>query len=227
MYDDADISDVEDTAATEIKEMEGRNVTSSVKLGIDRDSRDRLWDTTKGSVNKVSFEYAGGFLGGDVAFNRYEAETAWYLPFWWNTVFMARGRLGYIEERPEDGKLPIYQKYRIGGINSVRGYEYGDISPRDPATGDRIGGEKMMVYNFEFRFPLIKEQGITGVFFFDAGNVWGEEDNYDFGDLKMSVGPGVRWYSPIGPIRLEYGYVIDPDPGEPSGNWEFGIGGFF
>jgi outer membrane protein insertion porin family len=227
MYDDADISDVEDTAATEIREMEGRNLTSSLKLGIDRDSRDRFWDTTKGSVNKVSFEYAGGPLGGDVAFNRYEAETAWYLPFWWNTVFMARGRLGYIEARPEDGKLPIYQKYRIGGINTVRGYEYGDISPRDPNTGDRIGGEKMMVYNFEFRFPLIKEQGVTGVFFFDAGNVWRERDNYDFGDLKMSAGPGVRWYSPIGPIRLEYGYVIDPGPDEPSGNFEFGIGGFF
>jgi len=59
------------------------------------------------------------------------------------------------------------------------------ISPRDPVTGDRVSGEKMVVYSFEFRFPLIKEQGVTGVFFFDAGNVWRAEDNYDFGDLKM------------------------------------------
>jgi outer membrane protein insertion porin family len=226
-YDDADISDIHEAAATAIKEMEGRNVTSSVKLGIERDSRDRLWNTTKGSTNEVSFEYAGGPLGGDVAFNRYQVETAWYLPLWWNTVFMAKGRWGYMEARPEDGKLPIYQKYRIGGLNTVRGYEYGDISPRDPETGDRIGGEKMMIYNFEFRFPLIKEQGVAGVLFFDAGNVWGEQDDYDFGDLKMSVGTGIRWYSPVGPVRLEYGYVIDPGPDEPSGNWEFGIGGFF
>jgi len=227
VYDDADISDVEETASFEIKEMEGRNLTSSLELGIDRDSRDRIWDTSKGSVNKISFEYAGDPLGGDVAFNRYEAETAWYLPFKWNTVFMAKGRWGYIQERPEDGKLPSFQKYRIGGLNTVRGYEYGDISPRDPVTGDRVGGEKLMVYNFEFRFPLIKEQGVTGVFFFDAGNVWRDEDSYDFGDLKMSAGPGVRWYSPLGPLRLEYGFVIDPGPDDPSGNWEFGIGGFF
>ncbi len=226
-YDNADISDIEDTAALAIKEMEGRNVTSSLRFGIERDSRDRPWNTSRGSENDFNFEYAGGLLGGDVAFNRYELKSAWYFPVWWETVIKLQGRWGFIDNRPQDGKLPIYQKYFLGGINTVRGFEYQDISPRDPATGDKIGGEKMMVFNLEYRFPLYKEQGVIGLVFMDAGNVFGKEDSYSFSGLKKSFGTGVRWYSPMGPIRVEYGWVISPEEGEPSGNMDFSIGGVF
>lgn len=226
-YDDADISDIDEDAALAIKDMEGRNVTSSVRLGIERDSRDRPWNTSKGSENSFNFEYAGGFLGGDVAFNRYELKTAWYFPVWKGTTIMVQGRWGFIDSRPNDGKLPIYQKYFLGGINTVRGFDYQDISPRDPATGDRIGGEKMMVYNLEYRFPLYKEQGVSGVVFVDAGNVFTEDESYTFSDIKKSVGTGVRWYSPFGPIRVEYGWVIGPEEDDPSGNFAFSIGGLF
>ena len=132
-----------------------------------------------------------------------------------------------MKERPEDGVLPSYQKYRIGGINTVRGFEAYSISPVDPATGDKIGGEKMMVYNLEYRFPLLKSQGVTGLVFFDAGNVWTKDQNYSFSDLRTSAGGGIRWYSPIGPLRLEYGINLDPRPGESSGKFEFAVGSTF
>jgi outer membrane protein insertion porin family len=125
------------------------------------------------------------------------------------------------------GKLPDFQKYRIGGIHTVRGYDWYDITLTDPATGEPIGGEKMMIYNVEYRFPLIKEQGVVGVIFFDAGNVFGIDDSFTFRDIPRSTGAGVRWYSPLGPIRIEYGYILNRRPGDPTGNIEFSIGGFF
>lgn len=225
-YDNADISDVREAAARVLRDMVGTSITSSMTFGVTRDSRDRIWNTTEGSLNSLSFEYAGGVLGGDIYFNRYEAKSAWYFPLKWDTVFMAQGKWGYVEQR-EGGKLPTYQKYRLGGINSVRGFDDYSISPTDPQSGDRIGGEKMMVYNLEYRFPLIKDQGIVGLVFFDAGNVYTEDGSYSFSGIKKSGGVGVRWYSPIGPLRLEYGRVIGPVGTEPSGNVEFSVGGLF
>ncbi len=226
MYNDTNITDVASTAAFEIRDMEGRSVTSSITVGIDRDSRDRPWGTRSGSYNNLSFEYAGGPLGGDVFFNRYEFTTQWFFPWRWDTSFMVEGRWGYVQQR-EGGKLPVYQKYRLGGINTVRGYDYESISPVDPVTGDKIGGEKMMIYNFEFRFPLLKEQGVLGVLFFDTGNSYAKDETWAFSDMPRSVGAGIRWYSPLGPIRLEYGYILNRRPEDSTGGVEFQIGGFW
>jgi outer membrane protein insertion porin family len=128
-----------------------------------------------------------------------------------------------VEERA-GGKLPVYEKFRLGGMNTVRGFDYASISPVDPVTGDRIGGEKMMVYNIELQFPLAKEQGVMGVLFFDAGNVFTKDEDFTFSGIRRSAGGGIRWYSPVGPLRLEWGYNLDQKPGEPSSNWEFTIG---
>ncbi|MBW1737348.1 MAG: BamA/TamA family outer membrane protein [Deltaproteobacteria bacterium] len=94
-------------------------------------------------------------------------------------------------------------------------------------TGDRIGGEKMMVYNVEYRFPLLKEQGLVGLVFFDAGNVFTKDESYTFSGIRRSAGGGLRWYSPIGPLRLEYGWNLNRRDYEKSGRWEFTVGGTF
>jgi outer membrane protein insertion porin family len=225
-YDNANISDVADTAALAVREMIGKNVTSSVTIGLSRDSKDRPWDTHKGSVNSISFEYAGGPFGGDLYFNKYQARSAWYFPLPWDTVFLAQGRWGY-EVKRSGGKLPVFEKFFLGGIDTMRGFDYASISPRDPATGDKIGGEKMMVYNLEYRFPVAKEQGVVGVVFLDAGNVFEKDEDWTFSGIRRSVGAGIRWYSPVGPLRIEYGYNLDRREDEPSGRWEFSIGGVF
>jgi outer membrane protein insertion porin family len=138
---------------------------------------------------------------------------------------MLQARAGYVKERP-DGILPIYEKFTLGGISNVRGYKFGSISPIDPATGDKIGGEKMWVYNLEYQFPLVKDQGIRGVVFYDAGNVFSKDEEWEF-KAKRSVGLGIRWYSPVGPLRIEYGHKLDRATGETSGEWEFMIGSSF
>ncbi|MBW1613203.1 MAG: outer membrane protein assembly factor BamA [Deltaproteobacteria bacterium] len=222
-YDDAEIRDVLETSSQIIKDMIGRSVTSSLTLGVSRDSRDRRFNARKGSVNSFTVEYAGGFLGGDNYFTKYRARSAWFFPFFWDTAFSMQGKWGYIDQRP-GGELPVYEKFRLGGMNTVRGFRYGTISPIDPATGDRIGGEKMMVYNLEFRFPLQKEQGVMGVLFFDAGNVFTKDEDYTFSGIRRGAGAGIRWYSPMGPLRLEWGKNLDPKPGEAESTWEFTIG---
>jgi len=222
-YDDSEISDIDETAAQVIKDMEGPNVTSSLTFGVNRDSRDRYFNATSGSVNTLSIEYAGGFLGGDNYFTKYNARTAWFFPFIWDTVFSVQGKWGFVEQR-SGGKLPVYEKFRIGGMNTVRGFDYGSISPLDPETGDRIGGEKMMVYNLEFRFPLQKEQGVWGVVFFDAGNVFTKDESWTFEGIRMGAGAGIRWFTAIAPLRLEWGYNLNRKPGEDASNWEFTLG---
>jgi outer membrane protein insertion porin family len=85
----------------------------------------------------------------------------------------------------------------------------------------------MVQFNLEYIFPLFPAAGVKGVLFFDAGNVYNPGDPIDAGGFKKSVGLGVRWYSPMGPLRLEWGWNINPQPGDPSNNWEFSIGTFF
>ena len=234
-YDSADISDIAETASAEIKEMAGKNVTSSFSLGISRDSTDRPFLTTEGSINSLNFESAGGILGGDVGFNKVVARSAWYFPLFWKTVFLVQGRGGYIDEKSGE-KLPVYHKFRIGGINSVRGFEAFSISPRDPATvdlatgypGDPIGGNQMLIFNTEYRFPLLKEQGIFGLVFFDAGNVFTDDpDAITVSGLRTGAGGGIRWYSPVGPLRVEYGVNLQPEPWESASEVYFTVGGQF
>jgi outer membrane protein insertion porin family len=234
-YDDAQVSDIAENASVQIKDMEGKNVTSSFNLGISRDSKDRPFLTTEGSVNSLSFESAGGILGGNVGFNKVLARTAWYFPLFWKTVFLVQGRGGYIDEKSGE-KLPVYHKFRLGGINTVRGFEAFTISPRDPATanpaigypGDPIGGNQMLIFNTEYRFPLLREQGIFGLVFFDAGNVFTDDPNaLTVSGLRTGAGGGIRWYSPVGPLRFEYGVNLEPEPGESSSEIYFTVGGEF
>jgi outer membrane protein insertion porin family len=118
--------------------------------------------------------------------------------------------------------LPISNRYVLGGINSLRGFRY--VGPTYGGTSDVIGGTDMLIFNVELIFPFIKDAGMKLVAFYDAGNSW--DNKYDMGDLRQSVGAGIRWYSPIGPLRLEYGHIINNGElnDDNSGRWEFTIG---
>jgi len=223
-YDDANVTEVKDNAPAQIKESAGINITSSVRLTLRRDSRDVLFNTNKGSLNSASVEYAGGPLGGTSQFTRYLAGSGWYFPLFWGTTGFINGKAGYIVEH---GKVPDYEKFYLGGINSLRGYKYNTVGVLDPKTGQVEGGDQMVQFNLEYIFPIFHSAGVKGVLFFDAGNVYNPGEAINFGGFKQSVGLGVRWYSPMGPLRLEWGFNINPQPGDPSNNWEFSIGTFF
>ncbi|MDR2367311.1 MAG: outer membrane protein assembly factor BamA [Deltaproteobacteria bacterium] len=211
-----------------LRSMMGGSINSTFTLSLLRDTRNHYFQPTAGSSARASYTVASSLFGGDTAFNRVELEYAHWIPItplpgW---ALMGHGEIGWTKETSRGG-LPIYEKYMIGGINSVRGYDWYQISPKDPYTGENIGGEKMLVFNFELTFPLLRDQGLFGVFFYDMGNVWHENDPYTFGDMKRSYGAGLRYLSPMGPLRIEYGRAMDPDPGEPNGRWEFTMGAMF
>ncbi len=198
--------------------------TRSVTFGFNYDSRDSYYYPTRGWDNSLTLEYAG--FGGDSAFVKTIGLISYFHPIWKELIGHIKFGIGYVTQA-SGGKLPIYEKFFLGGLDTVRGYRYGHISPVDPATGDRIGGERMAYMQNEAIFPLIKSMGLSGVVFYDLGNVWRQKQGYDFSRLKTSVGLGIRWISPIGPLRIEWGYKLNPKPGESRSHWEFRIGGIF
>jgi outer membrane protein insertion porin family len=196
--------------------------TSATSFVIRRDSRDSLFSPTQGSDNSISTEIAG--LGGDTAFVRYIAETGWYFPLKWDCVGVFHARAGGMNKL-HWGQMPAYELFYLGGIDTIRGFKYAEISPRDPVTNERIGGPRFLQFNNELRFPLYKKLGLTGTIFVDAGNVYGP--NYIGPFLRTSAGVGFRWFSPMGPLRVEWGYNLSKHPDERSSAWEFTMGGSF
>lgn len=226
-YDVSEVDEILDEFRNTLEE--GRYTQSSVTASVVYDSRDRAINPTEGARHLFSVEYAG--LGGNVGFVKSTAEAGKYFPLFWDTVGFLHAEGGYVKET--GGKLlPDYEKFYLGGINSLRGFDWRDVSAFDE-NGNRIGGEKFVQFNVEFIFPLLKDAGLTGVLFYDTGNVYGEDESVDLGELRESAGFGIRWYSPMGPIRLERGYVLDRRKNEQgeyiedSGRWEFSMGGAF
>ncbi|MGA6925171.1 MAG: outer membrane protein assembly factor BamA, partial [Desulfosarcina sp.] len=229
-YDVTDISEITEDASDNIKDLEGTNATSAITTGLSYDSRDRAFNTTQGQDHSLTFTYAG--LGGDIGFYKVVGELGWYLPVYKGLVGFLHGKSGFVEGI--DGyTLPDYEKFYLGGMNSIRGFDFQGINIKGVNSDGEIteeGGQTFVQFNLELTYPLFKDLGITGVVFYDTGNVFGPDDPMDLGTLRQAAGYGIRWYSPIGPIRIEGGHILDPreEDGEDSGvNWEFSMGGAF
>ena len=227
-YDISDISEITDDASDEVRELEGTNTTSSTEVAIRYDSRNRYFNPTEGSMHGISMEYAG--LGGDVGFIKTEVESGWYFPLFKRITGFLRAKGGYVTEA--GGKLlPDYEKFYKGGINSLRGFRWKDLAPskiNSQGYLSYVGGEKYVQFNAEAIFPIEEKMGVMGVVFFDTGEVFSKDEDLDFGNLRESVGAGIRWYSPVGPIRVEYGHILDPKTGAgEGGRWEFTMGTTF
>lgn len=204
-------------------------ITNSIATTLRYDTRDRIFSPTEGSNHLLTVEYAG--LGGDIGFTKYIGQLAHYFPLFWDFVFNPRVKAGYVYEN-SGFVLPDYEKFFLGGINSLRGYKEDEIQPQD-SEGNKIGGDKMAFANFNLIHPIAPAAGLDGVIFYDIGAVVDSEaldpEQRDInGDtLRQSVGLEVRWNSPMGPIRLAYGWKIDPREGEDPGRFEFAMGAAF
>ena len=211
--------------------------TSSVTATLTRDSRDFYLDPKMGSRNTAFVQYAGGPLGGDPEFIKSVADSAWYFPVVWDTVFMVRGRIGYVETLSEK-PIPVSDRFFVGGAGTVRGFRYGTAGPVDSA-GNRVGGNKELIFNFEYNFPVVPAARLKGFLFIDAGR--GFDDNalahdpfvtdnptsISLSDLRLSWGFGFSWLSPIGPLRFEWGYIIHKKPTDQPSVFDFNIGTVF
>ncbi len=240
-YEEKEILDVDDEASLFIRDQEGTSTLSSLSGSLTRNTTDYRLDPSKGYVAEGSIEFAG--LGGTQKFSKYILDYRHFFPFKWGTVFSAHGQLGYVQ-RIGGEDVPIDERFFLGGINSLRGFNSREVGPRvrrssqgvDPNTGipigsagedfEFIGGNKEAFFNLEYVFPIIKDLGLKGLVFFDTGNAWSEDEEY-FSNMRYSVGTGIRWFSPMGPLRLELGYNPDPREDEDTTEWQFSIGRFF
>jgi outer membrane protein insertion porin family len=223
-YEEKEIKDVDDDASDLIKVQEGRSTLSSFTASLTRNTTDYRPDPTTGNITELSVEFAG--LGGSERYVKYVADHRYFYPLpFWDMVFSARGQVGYIQEM--GGKdIPLDERFFLGGLSSIRGFNSREVGPRDPETGDFYGGNKEAFANLELVFPLIKQMKMKGVVFFDAGNAWATDESF-FDELRYSVGAGVRWDSPMGPLRFEWGVNLDPKDFEEPSVFDFSVGRMF
>ena len=209
-------------------------LTSAVSFTLSHDTRDNRLAPSKGLYNVASTTLSDHRLGSDNEFFRTGYTSMLYQPIFSTFVFKQFGKIEYIKSLDDD-PVPLFERYFTGGPNSLRGYFPNSVGPkiripRVPGGPDRdttIGGDKMLIFVSEVEYKMIKNAGISLVGFFDAGNVFAEEQSYSMKKLKLDYGFGLRWNSPMGPLRFEWGIPINPSPGDDSVVFNFSIGDFF
>jgi outer membrane protein insertion porin family len=215
------ISDVDPTVPTDLLAEEGTTVTSMIAASLVRDSRDNVVAPTKGGNTSLNLEFAG--LGGDSKFVRLIGSSAHWRPIWFDHILSGRVEAGY--GFGWDGEdLPIFERFYLGGPNTIRGFKFRRVSPVDDA-GVRVGGDIELLGNVEYIIPLPFNIRVAG--FFDTGNVYGFGTKFDPTDLRYAAGGGLRWLSPFGPIRIDYGINLDRRTGEDFGAFHFSVGSPF
>jgi outer membrane protein insertion porin family len=213
-FSKVDITRIAEEAAQFVKDSEGETTSSSISPIITRNTINNPMNPTRGSRQVVSVEFAG--LGGDQEFYLFEARNTWYQPIiegtWGELVISNRTWFDYGDSL-NDEKFPLFRRFFPGGINSVRGYVQRGLGPQDE-NGRVFGGNKQFINNFEIIFPLLNSAGVRGILFYDFGNAFDDDDPVKLSEMRKSWGYGIRWMSPLGPIRIEFGYPLNRQPGE-------------
>jgi outer membrane protein insertion porin family len=226
LFQEVDIFDIKPTQTpTLIQQQRGTSTTSELSTTLAWNSLDFYLAPTRGSRDSVTVNYAGTFLGGDNDFYKGVAESATYFPLWWDTVFSLHGRVGYTHQTTVNGTLPVSERFFVGGIDTVRGFDYGYAGP--VSGKDVIGGNKELIFNLEYLFPLVPQAKVRGLVFFDAGKAFDFGESIQLSSLRTSIGAGLRLYLPIGPVRIEYGYILGRKPEDHWRPIEFTIGSQF
>jgi outer membrane protein insertion porin family len=237
-----------------IYDNQGTTTTGKVTFMLTRNTLNDPYFPTKGSNIWVSGAFAG--LGGDNFFYSLNGGVSWFHPVVGDLVLNLRATAGTLQ-RYTSKPVPINERFYVGGINTIRGFEYGKAGPlgrtnvykgvdTEPIPNgyidtyvfdhkvysDPIGATNMVVGNVELLYPLSKALGLRAAVFFDVGKGWGggtnEFDN-SFWPLRYAAGAGIRWYSPFGPIRVDFGFNLSPQEGrgEKSNVWDFSMGTLF
>lgn len=229
-------------ASQELQSQDGTNLRSAVEASLVYDSRDSVFLTKRGNRTEFSAEIVGGPFGGDVSVYKLNAKTTFYFPVFEGHVLQILGAAGVVEafgdtkgtgpvvdEDPGPGvtpvqvnDVPVFDRYFLGGANTLRGFSFRDVGPRD-VNGEPIGGNTYVNATVEYTIPVVER--VRFAVFFDIGNVYRDAYDFNVSDLKSDAGVGVRLNLPVGPLRLDYGYPIQTDSQTGrSGKIQFSVG---
>jgi outer membrane protein insertion porin family len=223
-YADTEISDVK--VPTTYLKNENRT-TSRIAPSFIRDTRDNFMNPSTGSRHVVRLDLAG--LGG-TKFHKASYEGSHYWPIIGKLVGMVHGEIAWADGYGADS-LPAFERYYMGGPRSLRGYQIRNVGPKD-SLGNPLGGNQSLLLNLELQYPFTK--GLRGFAFYDRGQLYGGGDDtsttkttWDLAKMRDSIGAGVRFLSPFGPVGMAYGVKLDKATGEKSGEFHFSAGNSF
>ncbi|MDX8398051.1 MAG: outer membrane protein assembly factor BamA [Mariprofundaceae bacterium] len=231
-YKNSKLTDISPNASFLIKSQAGIQTTGELTQTLSYDSRDRFVGTTKGQNHFLSLAAAG--LGGNNRFWEVGAGLKAYIPILED--FTLRTSLGGRVIQGYSGlDVPIYRRYSLGGVGSLRGFDYLGVSLRDPTTADPLGGDKQLTGSLDLFFPLpyIRTEGFRAVLFSDAGSVWGKErrskavEPFSVANIRVSAGFGLEWMSPVGPLTLAWSKALKKQKADVLRSFEFGLGTSF
>jgi len=234
-YQNVNITGVPEDEIPLVKEQEGISVRRKLFLTFRRDTRDNLFVPRSGAVTELSGEYFGGFLQGDENFFKVLASWSRYQVVWPGWVWATRIRGAWAEAFAETKSVPLDEALYLGGANTVRGFEENRLGPLS-ADGTPEGARYTLVMNHEFRWKTVQFLNVLPLIgdlfekfplwqsvFVDAGNGFRGAEEIRFDRVAISYGTGFQIVSPAGPIRIDYGQVVDTEAFEPIHRWHFTI----
>lgn len=223
--------DIPSTAPRSYLDYKGKNISSVVNGGFTFDSTDNRERPSKGHIAKIFVEYGGGGLGGNDNFFKPigELQGFYTLARNKNHILHWRTRAGAAYKNSKK-PVPVFDRFFIGGIDSIRGYDTEDLAPKDPKFGDEIGGDRMGFVNLEYIWTFQPDLGLALVPFYDVGfQIDSKQTSDPFAKLKQSYGIELRWRSPMGDLRFAYGIPLNRNVNgkKTRGRFEFSMGQFF
>ncbi len=191
-------------------------------VGWQRDTRNSALVPNRGQLTRANFEMSPT---ADLEYYRATFQEQYFWPVTNVVTLAVNGQFDY-GKGLSGKKYPIFKNYYAGGIGTVRGYESSTIGGVDE-NDQALGGNRRLFGNLELQFPLTvegKDRTLRWFTFFDGGTVWAEEDEMKLSDLRYSTGVGITWESPIGPLKLSYGYPLNAKDGDKKQQFQFQIG---
>lgn len=201
---------------------------ASLNPSIVRDTRDDFLNPSSGALNGIWFRWAAQFMGGQVQEVKLNLQSSWFFNLGHGAVTALSGRAGVANNFGETELMPLVERFRLGGITTVRGYAQDTLGVMNQTIDQNFipsGGNVMILLNWELRLNLPKSFGL--VFFVDSGQVYSNLNTAGSAPLKTSIGPGLRYNTPIGPIRFDAGFKLNPEEGESGYALHFTLGHAF
>ncbi|MDQ6861717.1 MAG: outer membrane protein assembly factor BamA, partial [Verrucomicrobiota bacterium] len=219
--EDIDIYNVA-TNASSLLQIEGGSRTKSVITpSLVYDSRDNPFLSHKGQRFVFTPYVAGGFLGGNTQTYGFDLEGSQYFHLPYDFIFLINGEIQGVDTWGNGDRVPIFDRLFLGGANSLRGFAFRDVAPRD-VKGEPIGGRSMARATAELTFPIVEK--VRGAVFYDTGLVNAGAFDYNFDNIASDTGIGLRLDLPIGPIRIDYGIPLQKAGTRGGGRFNFNVG---